>query len=99
MNDIHEFHNKQETKRVFSSEFTFETKFKSKLFLITKRDRITAFLFSEKTKQENEFKLQKMTKESNVMRAIIINHALLFDFENQIIMTLVTGGIEPELRK
>lgn len=40
-----------------------------------------------------------MTKVSNAMRAIIINHALLFDFENQIIMTLVTGGIEPELRK
>ena len=55
-----------------------------------KKDRITAFLFSEKTKQENEFKLQKMTKVSNAMRAIIINHALLFDFENQIIMTVTS---------
>ena len=57
--DIHEFHNKQETKRVFSSEFTFETKFESKLFLITKEIELQLFCSQKKRNKKTNSSYKK----------------------------------------
>ena len=59
MNDIHEFHNKHETKRVFSSEFTFETKFESKLFLITKEIELQLFCSQKKRNKKTNSSYKK----------------------------------------
>ena len=57
--DIHEFHNKQETKRVFSSEFTFETKFESKLFLMTKEIELQLFCSQKKRNKKTNSSYKK----------------------------------------